>query len=143
MLYRHIVLAAVALLLCACAHPTPAESDIALGPDYASEMPPAKSGQITKFADRNRDGKVTRQEAQADPVLAKNFDRYDLDHNHVLDRGEFARLENAGHPGTGSGVETGFTLEAPTAMPYDEAAQEAPASNPSLNRTGTDQIHPQ
>lgn len=49
----------------------------------------------TVFADKDRDGKVTRQEAKPHPALARSFNRYDLDDNDVLDRGEFARLEDA------------------------------------------------
>ena len=48
-----------------------------------------------RYADANRDGEVTREEAKADPALAANFDHYDLDKNDKLDRGEFARLEDA------------------------------------------------
>lgn len=44
-------------------------------------------------ADPDRDGRVTRAEAQADPYLAASFDRYDIDQDEALDRGEFARLE--------------------------------------------------
>ncbi len=45
------------------------------------------------FADENRDGKVTRAEAMADPALARNFDQYDRDEDNILDRAEFAQLE--------------------------------------------------
>jgi len=57
----------------------------------ADVTPPAK---ITRYADANRDGQVTREEAKADSSLAASFDRYDLDRNDKLDRGEFARLED-------------------------------------------------
>lgn len=50
---------------------------------------------ITRYADEDRDGQVTRKEAKADKALAAAFDRYDLDDNDKLDRGEFARLESA------------------------------------------------
>ena len=53
---------------------------------------PAASG-AARYADGNRDGKVTRTEALADPMLSASFDRYDADDNDELDRAEFARLE--------------------------------------------------
>jgi hypothetical protein len=46
-----------------------------------------------RYADQDRDGKVTRAEAQADPNLAASFERYDTDGSGALERGEFARLE--------------------------------------------------
>jgi hypothetical protein len=48
---------------------------------------------VPRYADADNDGKVTRSEAKADPILAANFDAYDLDDNGSLDRGEFARVE--------------------------------------------------
>lgn len=61
-------------------------------PAFGRAEPQAPSG-TARYADGNRDGKVTRAEAQADPMLSASFDRYDLDDNDELDRGEFARLE--------------------------------------------------
>lgn len=46
-----------------------------------------------RYADGDRDGKVTREEALADPMLSASFDRYDTDDNDELDRAEFSRLE--------------------------------------------------
>lgn len=67
-------------------------------PERSAQAAPAPATQtadreITRFADDNKDGKVTRDEAKADPALARSFDKYDLDKNGILDRGEFARLE--------------------------------------------------
>lgn len=47
----------------------------------------------TVYADRDHDGRVTREEAQIDSGLMRAFDRYDADDDGALDRGEFARLE--------------------------------------------------
>lgn len=55
---------------------------------------PPEPRKITRYADENRDGQVTRDEARADPALAARFDEYDLDRNGKLDRGEFARLDD-------------------------------------------------
>jgi hypothetical protein len=43
--------------------------------------------------DRNRDGKVTKAEAAADPALARRFSALDVDNSDKLDSGEFARFE--------------------------------------------------
>ena len=59
------------------------------------DVTPPPAPKITRYADENRDGQVTRAEAKADPALAASFDQYDLDDNGRLDRGEFARLEDA------------------------------------------------
>lgn len=46
-----------------------------------------------RFADEDRDGRVTRDEAVADPKLQASFDRYDANDDDALDRAEFSRLE--------------------------------------------------
>lgn len=56
------------------------------------------------YADKNRDGKVTRQEAEPHPALARNFDRYDVNDDAILDRAEFARLEAENAPARGAGT---------------------------------------
>jgi hypothetical protein len=43
--------------------------------------------------DRNRDGKITKGEAQADAELARRFRALDTDNSGKLDSGEFARFE--------------------------------------------------
>lgn len=55
----------------------------------------AATGQAvaSRFADGNRDGRVTREEAKVDPYLSASFDAYDRNANDELDRAEFARLE--------------------------------------------------
>lgn len=69
----------------------PSERDFAVA-EPADVQPQQK---ITRYADEDRDGFVTRKEAKADKALAAAFDRYDADENDKLDRGEFARLEAA------------------------------------------------
>jgi len=54
---------------------------------------PADQAVASRFADGNRDGRVTREEASVDPYLSASFDRYDRNANNELDRAEFARLE--------------------------------------------------
>lgn len=46
-----------------------------------------------RYADADRNGKVSRDEASVDPTLAARFGRYDSDRNGELDRAEFAQLE--------------------------------------------------
>lgn len=84
------LIGAAALTGCAHDHTHTARSDFVIA--EPRDVAPPK---ITRYADENRDGMVTRDEAKADPALAAIFDRYDLDNNDKLDRGEFARLEDA------------------------------------------------
>jgi hypothetical protein len=39
--------------------------------------------------DKNNNGSISKAEAKADPVLAKDFDKFDLNHDGKLDRGEY------------------------------------------------------
>lgn len=72
------------------------------------EAPPRAESDTALYADGNRDGKVTRDEALADPMLSASFDRYDTDDNDELDRAEFARLEaHAAGRGVAGPGETG------------------------------------
>ena len=85
---------ALAVLACATALSGCArDTVVADNRDFITVEPVDVTPQITRYADENRDGQVTRDEAKADPALAASFDRYDLDQNDKLDRGEFARLE--------------------------------------------------
>lgn len=59
----------------------------------AGQARQASQSENHRYADGDRDGRVTREEALADPMLSASFDRYDMDDNDELDRGEFARLE--------------------------------------------------
>lgn len=43
--------------------------------------------------DRNSDGRISQQEANADPRLAEHFKRLDSNKNSHLDQGEFAQFE--------------------------------------------------
>lgn len=81
-----MLLAGAALAACGASEgERPAASKAA-----ATQASPAEQ---VRYADENRDGRVTRDEARADPYLAASFDRYDANANDELDRGEFARLE--------------------------------------------------
>lgn len=87
---RHIapLFIGAALLLAACGRNDAEDSRPAFGRAQA-DAPTATA----RYADGDRDGKVTRAEAQSDPMLSASFDRYDTDDNDELDRAEFARLE--------------------------------------------------
>lgn len=61
--------------------------------DQARAAREARPAPEARYADVDRDGTVTRQEAAADPVLARHFGRYDVNGDGALDRAEFARLE--------------------------------------------------
>lgn len=83
--------AAAAILISA----GPLAADDCEDKDKQAKAEKAESEEVV-FADKDRDGKVTRKEAKVDPALERSFNRYDLDENDILDRGEFARLEAEG-----------------------------------------------
>lgn len=56
-----------------------------------------------RYADADRDGHVTREEASVDPTLAARFERYDANRDGRLERAEFARLEAGATRGSRSG----------------------------------------
>lgn len=133
------VLAALAALA-GCAHDETIAADtrdfIVVEP--VDVAPPER---ITRYADANRDGQVTRDEARADPALAAGFDQYDLDDNGRLDRGEFARLEDARRQRAASlasaeEVSRRWMVEKPGGYFGPERRQ-------PLNRIGGPQEHPQ
>jgi hypothetical protein len=101
---------------------------------------------ITRYADANRDGRVTREEAQADPALARSFDQHDGNKDGELDRAEFARLEAQSR-----GARAAFALPPDSLAPLSagpagyglEVGPAAATGSPSLNRTGVDEVRPQ
>ena len=90
-----IVLLGSAAFAAGCAHDREQASSTSERDFAASEPADVQPQKITRYADEDRDGFVTRKEAKADKALAASFDRYDVDDNDKLDRGEFARLEAA------------------------------------------------
>jgi hypothetical protein len=64
-------------------------------PAPATVPGPATGGDAVTLEriDRNRDGKITKAEASADPELARRFSALDVDNSDKLDSGEFARFE--------------------------------------------------
>jgi hypothetical protein len=138
-------LLAAASLTSACAHRAAEDAHVSLGSGYAepegARPAPAADMQaeITRYADANNDGKVTRDEAKSDPMLEKHFARYDVNDDGVLDRGEFARLEDLSRnqraaAGTPKATADGWTIYEPSLAPDRQGAEVA--SDPSLNRTG-------
>jgi len=83
---RLITALAPLALIAACAHD---RTDYSQFTHSETKVQPA----ITHYADANRDGEVTKKEAQPYPALARSFDKYDSNKDGVLDAGEFARLE--------------------------------------------------
>ena len=59
----------------------------------SAEREPCNPGAApARYADANNDGKVTKEEAQADPNLVAVFDQYDANHDGVLDHDEFQKI---------------------------------------------------
>jgi hypothetical protein len=137
---RILALTALASLAAGCAN-EPGERDASYRSQEVTMIPAQPAQEITKYADANKDGKVTRDEAKADPLLAKGFEKYDLNDDDVLDRGEFARLEDANRRPVASRATTdGYTYTEPSAMPPDMQDVEID-SDPKLNRTGVPRSH--
>jgi len=95
---------------------------------------------ITRYADEDRDGVVTRKEAKVDPKLAASFDRYDLDKNDKLDRGEFARLEAERREARAAALSQTSRTWSSEMRPDGYFG---PGRGQSLNRTGADQSRPE
>lgn len=87
-------IAALAVLAAACGSPDDSSRKNAAPGARSAAASPNDAAGPRRRADRNRDGRVSRKEAQSDPYLAASFDRYDADKNESLDRAEFARLES-------------------------------------------------
>lgn len=128
---RPCFIALACLLAAGCAHDRHSHPDA----DFAYAEPRLEpQAPITRYADENRDGVVTREEAKVDPALLAAFEGYDLDKNGKLDRGEFARLED--------GRRSELTV-IPVGVDEESVRAARPARrSPSLNRTGVDEIRP-
>jgi len=74
-------------------------------PDKEASSAYRDPAETPRYADADRDGHVTREEAAVDPALAARFERYDANSNGKLERAEFSRLEagaTSGSPSSGS-----------------------------------------
>jgi hypothetical protein len=138
-----LLLAAPGVLLAsACAHRSVDEQAFTYSEPAAEAAQPqvVEPVKITRYADADRDGRVTRKEAKADPALAAVFDTYDVDNSGDLDRGEFARLEDESRERRAAAPAPRPPAQMTVVeMPLVEGA--GPAAS-SLNRTGVDEIRP-
>lgn len=105
--------------------------------EFVTMEPQDVTPRITRYADADRDGTVTRDEAKADPALAATFDRYDLDKNDKLDRGEFAQLEDANRQRTAT--RSGSSSASDRWLNGDDGYFGPERYRHSLNRTGGNQ----
>lgn len=87
------LVAAAAVLLLTAGLQACGRADDPHGLDSPRSPHASVESRTPQYADADRDGRVTRAEAQRDPKLAASFNRYDRDNSGDLDRGEFARLE--------------------------------------------------
>jgi hypothetical protein len=90
---RLLAASCAALLLAGCGEPGDESARTAGKTTDAASRHEAAASESPRYADANRDGRVTRDEAKVYAALEDNFDRFDMDRNGELDRGEFARLE--------------------------------------------------
>ncbi|MCO6442355.1 MAG: hypothetical protein J5I81_15055 [Nitrococcus mobilis] len=61
--------------------------------------------------DVDQDGRISQQEAAANPTLAERFERLDQNGNEQLDHGEFSRFETMERGSGGAMKGTGETME--------------------------------
>jgi hypothetical protein len=125
------------LALAGCAHDSDQTAQYTTIEPQVYEHSVASKQPITRFADEDKDGKVTRKEAKADPNLERNFAKYDLDKNNILDRGEFARLEAESHEPALTGRSVRDSYED---MYESSSSRSRPGS--TLNRTAADEARP-
>lgn len=63
----------------------------------------SKDQQQFQKLDTNNDGKISQDEAKADPQLDKQFSSADSNHDNAVDQGEFAQFEAQSQGSQGSG----------------------------------------
>ena len=80
---------------------------LAAGTSAVTHPAPSSARQQASFhkLDRNRDGAISRSEAQQDPKLKEEFSKADKNGDGKVERGEFARFEL--HSQGGSGTSNG------------------------------------
>jgi hypothetical protein len=110
-----IATVAAGVLLAACGTPEEDRPRPATSAAASASHDDDRSAAVAQYADRNRDGRVTRDEAGADPKLLAEFERYDTNDDDALDRGEFARLE-------AKAIEQHSEVSRPTMRPRGEYA---------------------
>jgi Ca2+-binding EF-hand superfamily protein len=88
---RHFNTCSVAILAVAALHMNPAFAQMSAPAKPAPEMR-AKVQEAFARADKNRDGKLSKEEAAIMPAIAELFDKADVDKDGFLSKAEFAEV---------------------------------------------------
>ncbi len=88
MVSRHFNTFSVAIITIAALHMSPALAQMS-APAKPADMS-AKLQEAFARADKNADGKLSKEEAAAMPAIAEAFDRADVDKDTFLSKAEFA-----------------------------------------------------
>lgn len=88
---RHFNTCSVAILTVAALHMNPALAQMSAPAKPAPEMS-AKLQEAFARADKNRDGKLSKEEAAVMPAIAEVFDKADVDKDGFLSKAEFAEV---------------------------------------------------
>jgi Ca2+-binding EF-hand superfamily protein len=88
---KHFNTISVGIVTTAALCMNPAMAQMAAPAAKAPEMS-AKAQEAFARADKNADGKLSKEEAQAMPAVAEGFDKADVDKDTFLSKAEFAEL---------------------------------------------------
>lgn len=88
---RHFNTCSVAIVTVAALHMSPALAQMSAPAKPAPEMS-AKVQEAFARADKNGDGKLSKEEAAAMPAIVEMFDKADVDKDGFLSKAEFAEV---------------------------------------------------
>ncbi|NJS35314.1 MAG: EF-hand domain-containing protein [Brachymonas sp.] len=88
---KHFNALSIGIVTTAALHMNPAFAQMTAPATKVSEMT-AKAQEAFMRADKNADGKLSKEEAQAMPAVAEVFDKSDVDKDGFLSKAEFAEV---------------------------------------------------
>lgn len=88
---KHFNALSIAVLSSAALHMNPALAQMTAPATKAPDMS-AKAQEAFTRADKNGDGKLSKEEAAAMPAIAEVFDKADVDKDGFLSKAEFAEV---------------------------------------------------
>jgi Ca2+-binding EF-hand superfamily protein len=88
---KHFNALSIGIVTTAALHMNPAFAQMTAPATKAPEMS-AKATEAFTRADKNTDGKLSKEEAQVMPAVAEGFEKADVDKDGFLSKAEFAEL---------------------------------------------------
>ena len=88
---KHFNALSIGIVTTAALHMSPAWAQMTAPAAKAPEMS-AKAQEAFARADKNADGKLSKEEAAVMPAVAEGFDKADVDKDNFLSKAEFAEL---------------------------------------------------